>query len=291
MRKVKVAALQFSSENNYEKNIKKIDEMISKAAKAGANIILPSELFEGDYFCQVEDYKNFSLAEDYEDSKTLKHYQALAKKLNVVLPISFFERSGNVFFNSICIIDADGKKLGLYRKTHIPTGECYEEKFYFTPGDTGFKVWKTKFGTIGVGICWDQWFPECARIMALEGAEMLLYPTAIGSEPVLPKDSKDHWQHVMQGHAASNIMPVIAANRTGLEKVNNSSMKFFGSSFISDQFGNIVEELERDEEGIIIHEFDLDHNRDDRIDWGVFRDRRVEMYEGILKDDLSHGKQ
>lgn len=291
MRKVKVAALQFSSENNYEKNIKKIDEMISKAAKAGANIILPSELFEGDYFCQVEDYKNFSLAEDYEDSKTLKHYQALAKKLNVVLPISFFERSGNVFFNSICIIDADGKKLGLYRKAHIPTGECYEEKFYFTPGDTGFKVWKTKFGTIGVGICWDQWFPECARIMALEGAEMLLYPTAIGSEPVLPKDSKDHWQHVMQGHAASNIMPVIATNRTGLEKVNNSSMKFFGSSFISDQFGNIVEELGRDEEGIIIHEFDLDQTRDDRIDWGVFRDRRVEMYEGILKDDLSHGKQ
>lgn len=291
MRKVKVAALQFSSENNYEKNIKKIDEMISKAAKAGANIILPSELFEGDYFCQVEDYKNFSLAEDYEDSKTLKHYQALAKKLKVVLPISFFERCGNVFFNSICIIDADGKKLGLYRKTHIPTGECYEEKFYFTPGDTGFKVWKTKFGTIGVGICWDQWFPECARIMALEGAEMLLYPTAIGSEPVLPKDSKDHWQHVMQGHAASNIMPVIAANRTGLEKVNNSSMKFFGSSFISDQFGNIVKELERDEEGIIIHEFDLDQTRDDRIDWGVFRDRRVEMYEGILKDDLSHGKQ
>lgn len=291
MRKVKVAALQFASLHDYDKNIRKVDELIRETAKQGANIILPSELFEGDYFCQVEDYKNFSLAEDYETSKTLNHYQKLAKELNVVLPISFFEKSGNVFFNSIAVIDADGRKLGFYRKTHIPTGECYEEKFYFSPGDTGFKVWKTKFGTIGVGICWDQWFPECSRIMALQGAELLLFPTAIGSEPVLPKDSKDHWQHVMQGHAAANIMPVIAANRIGLEKAKTSSMKFFGSSFITDQFGNKVEELGREEEGFILHEFDLDQIQEDRIDWGVFRDRRVEMYEGILKDDLSHGNK
>lgn len=290
MRKVKVAALQFKSTNSYDGNLKKIDNLIRQAKEAGADIILPSELFEGDYFCQIENYKNYLLAEEYETSKTLAHYQQLAKELNVVLPISFFERCGNVYYNSICIIDADGTKLGVYRKTHIPTGECYEEKFYFTPGNTGFKVFKTKFGNIGVAICWDQWFPECARIMALKGAEMLLYPTAIGSEPVLTKDSKDHWQHVMQGHAAANIMPVIAANRTGVESINNSSMKFFGSSFIADEFGNIVESKGRDDEGFIIHEFDLDAVRDNRIDWGVFRDRRVEMYKDILNDDDSNGR-
>lgn len=283
MRKVKIAATQMSSTHTYEGNIKKAEEIIKKASEKGANIILLQELFENDYFCQIEDYKNFNLAEEYENSQTLNHFQKLAKEYHVVLPISFFEKEGNNFYNSLCVIDADGTRLGLYRKTHIPTGECYEEKFYFTPGDTGFKVFKTMYGNIGIGICWDQWFPETARILALKGAELLLFPTAIGSEPILPKDSKDHWQHVMQGHAAANIMPVIASNRIGIEKVNNSSMSFFGSSFISDEYGNKVEELNRDEEGIIIHEFDLDKIFEERVDWGVFRDRRPEMYEDILK--------
>lgn len=282
MRKVKIAATQMSSTHTYEGNIKKADEIIKMAHENGANIILLQELFENDYFCQIEDYKNFSLAEEYENSPTLNHFQKLAKKYHVVLPISFFEKDGNNFYNSICVIDATGEKLGLYRKTHIPTGECYEEKFYFTPGDTGFKVFKTFYGNIGVGICWDQWFPETARILAIRGAEILMFPTAIGSEPILPKDSKDHWQHVMQGHAAANIMPVIASNRVGTEKVNNSSMSFFGSSFICDEYGNKVKELNRDEEGIIIHEFDLDKIFEERIDWGVFRDRRPEMYDDIL---------
>jgi len=283
MRIVKVATTQFASTNTYEGNIKKADDLIKKAAKEGANIILLEELFEGNYFCQIEDYKNFDLAEEYEESKTLNHFVELARKYHVVLPISFFEREGNNFYNSLCVIDADGTKLGLYRKTHIPTGECYEEKFYFTPGDTGFKVFKTLYGNIGIGICWDQWFPETARILAINGAEMLLFPTAIGSEPILPKDSKDHWQHVMQGHAAANIMPVIASNRVGVENTNKSSMKFFGSSFIADEYGNKVEELDREEENVIIHEFDLDQIFEERVDWGVFRDRRVDMYSDLLK--------
>lgn len=282
MREVKIAASQFASTNSYEGNIEKADSMIQKAVKEGANIILPQELFEGNYFCQVEDYKNFGLAEEYENSKTLRHFEKVAKKYHVVLPVSFFEKDGNNFFNSLCVIDADGKRLGLYRKTHIPTGECYEEKFYFTPGDTGLKVFRTQYGAIGIGICWDQWFPETARILAIKGAEMLLFPTAIGSEPVLPKDSKDHWQHVMQGHAAANIMPVIASNRVGIETAGKSSMKFFGSSFISDEYGNKVKELNREEEGVIVQAFDLDKIYEERIDWGVFRDRRPEMYKDLL---------
>lgn len=285
MRKVILAATQFASLHDREKNIAKADSLVRRAAQQGANVILLEELFEGDYFCQVEDYQNFSLAEEYENSKTLAHFQALARELHVVLPISFFERAGNVYFNSMCVIDADGKKLGLYRKTHIPTGECYEEKFYFAPGDTGFKVFSTAYGRLGVAICWDQWFPECARIMALQGADFLMYPTAIGSEPVLPKDSKDHWQHVMIGHSAANIIPVVASNRIGIESVGHSSMRFFGSSFITDEYGNLVESLSREEEGVIVHEFDLDRIYDERVDWGVFRDRRPEMYRGILSLD------
>ncbi len=284
--KIKAAITQFSMSENYEENIAKADSLIEKAAKEGANLILLPELFEGRYFCQVEDYRNFSLAENFKDSKTIAHFSEMAKKHNVVLPISFFEKAGVSYFNSLALIDGDGKMLGLYRKSHIPTGECYEEKFYFSEGDTGFKVFKTKFGKIGIGICWDQWFPETARILTLMGAEVLLYPTAIGSEPVLPKDSKSHWQNAMKGHAAANVIPVLASNRVGLEKAGSSSMTFFGSSFIADQHGDILEEMNRTEEGFRVAELDLDKFNDDRIDWGVFRDRRTDLYGGILKKTL-----
>ena len=281
--KVKVACTQMACSWDIENNIKQADELIKSASEEGANIILQQELFKTPYFCQKENYDYFSLAESLEDSKLIKHFQEIAKKYNVVLPISFFEKDGNCFFNSLVVIDADGKVLDLYRKSHIPTGECYEEKFYFTPGDTGFKVFNTKFGKIGVAICWDQWFSEAARIMTLKGAELLFYPTAIGSEPVLPKDSKDHWQNVMCGHAAANIIPVIASNRIGTEKEGDSSMTFFGSSFISDEYGNKVEEMNRTESGYRIHEFDLQAINKKRQGWGIFRDRRVDLYTDILK--------
>ena len=287
MRNVKLAATQFAMTSNVEENIEKAKEMVRKAAKEGANIILLPELFENLYFCQTEDYSRFDFAEEFESSKTIQIFSALAKELGVVLPISYFEKSGNCYFNSIAIIDADGTVLGQYRKSHIPTGECYEEKFYFCPGDTGFRVFPTKFGKIGVGICWDQWFPETARILALKGAEVLLFPTAIGSEPVLSKDSKDHWQHVMQGHAAANIMPLVASNRIGTESMDGSSMTFFGSSFISNEFGIRVQELGRREEGVLVQEFDLDLVKEERRDWGVFRDRRVDLYSPLLKLDDS----
>ena len=248
--KIKVAITQFSMPDNYEKCIEKADEFIKTASKNGVDLLLLPELFEGYYFCQIENYDFFAKAEEAKDSKTLKHFQEMAKEYKIVLPISFFEKSGNCYFNSLVMIDKDGTIVDLYRKSHIPTGECYEEKFYFTPGDTGFKVFKTKAGNIGVGICWDQWFPETARILALKGAEILLFPTAIGSEPVLPKDSKSHWQNVMKGHAAANIMPVLAANRVGVESMGKSSIKFYGSSFIADQHGDFVEEMNREEEGI-----------------------------------------
>ena len=285
--KVKVAATQMSITWDLENNIKKATDMVVKAKEAGANIVLLQELFATPYFCQLENYDYFKLAQSYKDSKLIKHFQKVAKDNDVVLPISFFEKAGNAYFNSLVVIDADGTVVDLYRKSHIPTGECYEEKFYFSPGDTGFKVFKTKYGKLGVAICWDQWFPETARCLALKGAEILFYPTAIGSEPVLPKDSKDHWQNVMCGHAAANIMPVVASNRIGTETDKHSSMTFFGSSFIADEEGNKVEELNRTEEGFIIHEFDLDTINKKRTDWGVFRDRRCDLYGSILKLDDS----
>jgi N-carbamoylputrescine amidase len=285
-----LALAQFSMSPKYEENIAKADSFIAKAASKGAGLVLLPELFEGPYFCQVEDYANFDLAEDASDSKTLKHFQKIAKEYKVVLPLSFFEKDGNCYFNSLAVIDNDGTILGIYRKSHIPTGECYEEKFYFTPGDTGFKVFNTSIGKLGVGICWDQWFPETARILTLLGAEMIVYPTAIGSEPVLPKDSKDHWQNVMKGHAAANIIPVLAANRVGLEKAKNSSMKFFGSSFIADQHGEKVAEANRDEETILLATFDLKAIDKERQNWGVFRDRRPELYGDLLKLDASKKK-
>lgn len=279
----KFALAQFSMSAVYEENIEKADRMIEEAAKEGASLLLLPELFEGLYFCQVEDYEKFSLAESAKDSKTLKHFQEMAKKHHIVLPLSFFEKSGPAYFNSLAMIDANGTVLGIYRKSHIPTGECYEEKFYFSPGDTGFKVFQTEAGRIGCAICWDQWFPEAARIMALKGAEILLYPSAIGSEPVLPKDSKDHWQNTMKGHAAANIMPLLASNRVGTETARKSSMKFFGSSFIANQYGEKVAELSREEEGILLASFDLEAIDKERVNWGVFRDRRIDLYGDLLK--------
>lgn len=283
--KIKVAATQMSISWNIENNINKAINMVRDCALNGAQIILLQELFKTPYFGQKEKYEYFKLAENPNDSMFLNTFQNLAKELKVVIPVSFFERSGNVFYNSIVVFDADGSNLGLYRKTHIPTGECYEEKFYFTPGDTGFKVFKSKYGNIGIGICWDQWFSETARSLTLLGADILLFPTAIGTEPVLPKDSKDHWQNTMCGHAACNIIPVVASNRVGKEDEDESSMTFYGSSFIADEEGNKVKELSRSEEGFIIYEFDLDAISEKRYSWGVFRDRRPSMYDILLTKD------
>ena len=280
--KIKVAITQMSCSSDYAKNVAKAENLVQKAAKAGANVILIQELFSNLYFCQVEDYDKFALAEEAENSKLIKHFQEIAKKYHVVLPISFFEKSGPNYFNSLVMIDADGSNLGLYRKTHIPTGQCYEEKFYFSPGDTGFKVFKTKFGKVGIGICWDQWFPETARCLALNGAQLLLYPTAIGSEPVLVRDSMPHWRNTMCGHAAANIIPVCASNRVGKEVAPGSEMVFQGYSFIADQYGNVVEEMNREEEGFRVHEFDLDAIDHERVSWGVFRERRPECYGDLV---------
>ena len=282
MRKVKVAATQMSCSWNREEVLDKAEKLVRKAAAEGANIILLQELFETPYFCQKQKFEYFDLAKLLSENAAVKRFTEVAKELQVVLPISFYEKAGNTAFNTIAIIDADGTILGTYRKTHIPDGLPYAEKFYFTPGDTGFKVWKTKYADIGVGICWDQWFPEAARSMALLGAELLFYPTAIGSEPTLNIDSKPHWQHAMQGHAAANIMPVIASNRIGTETDDESSMTFYGSSFIADQTGTIVEEADRETESVLVHEFDLDAIAQMRREWGVFRDRRPEMYGTLM---------
>lgn len=289
MRTVTVATTQMACGWDIQQNIDTATNLVTKAAKAGANIILLQELFETPYFCQVHDFDYFKLATSVADNAAITHFKKLAKELAVVLPISFYEKSGNTFFNSVTVIDADGEILGTYRKTHIPDGIPYAEKFYFTPGDTGFKVWDTKYAKIGVGICWDQWFPECARSMALMGAEILFYPTAIGDEPTLDIDSKGHWQRCMQGHAAANLMPVVASNRIGHETItqngNDSVMAFYGSSFITDGRGEIIQEASRDKEEILTTTFDLDQLATERHQWGVFRDRRPSMY-GTL---LTHG--
>lgn len=282
MRQIKAAAIQMKCDLEHKKNLQKAEQMIRKAAAEGANIILLPELFEREYFCQQRRYDFYSYARTVEESEAVAMGVRLAKELGVVLPISFYERDVNNLYNSIACIDGDGTILGVYRKTHIPDDHYYQEKFYFTPGDTGFKVWKTKYADIGVGICWDQWFPEAARSMALLGAELLFYPTAIGSEPTLNIDSKSHWQHAMQGHAAANIMPVIASNRIGTETDDESSMTFYGSSFIADQTGTIVEEADRETESVLVHEFDLDAIAQMRREWGVFRDRRPEMYGTLM---------
>lgn len=291
MRKVTVAAIQMQCSKVVEENISKADQMVRQAAAQGANIILLPELFERPYFCQERRYEYYAYAKPVMENDAVLHFMEVAKELHVVLPISFYEKDGNVLYNSIAIIDADGTMLGVYRKTHIPDDHYYQEKFYFTPGNTGFRVWNTAFGKIGVGICWDQWFPETARAMAVKGAELLLYPTAIGSEPILECDSMPHWRRCMQGHAGSNLMPVMAANRIGEETVTpceenggqSSSLVFYGSSFITDATGELVVSASRDKEEVLVATFDLDAIAADRLSWGIFRDRRPDWYDAIAK--------
>lgn len=288
MRNVKIACAQFACNANREENIKKAEKYVAEAAKNGANVILLPELFEREYFCQQRNYDFYDFAEETENNAAIKALLPLSQKYNAVIPVSFYEKDGNVLYNSVAVLDG-GKILGVYRKTHIPDDHYYQEKFYFTPGDTGFKTFKTSYGVIGVGICWDQWFPETARALALNGAEIILYPTAIGSEPILGADSAGHWQRVMQGHAAANLMPVAAANRVGEEKVSpsqanggqKSSLNFYGCSFIADNTGEKVVSLGRSEQGVICAEFDLDELAKARLEWGLFRDRRPETYKDI----------
>lgn len=291
MRKVSVAALQMSCTGSREENIAKADRLVRKAAGLGARIILPQELFETPYFCQTEDPAFYGFAAETDRDPAVRHFARVAKELGVVIPVSFYERKNNARYNSVALLDADGSLLGVYRKSHIPGGPGYEEKFYFSPGDTGFRVWNTAFGRIGVGICWDQWFPEAARCMALQGAELLFYPTAIGSEPESPEtDSKAHWQRCMQGHAAANLVPVIAANRVGTERAGGSAVTFYGSSFIADERGEIKAEAGRTEETVLLAEFDLDETAARRADWGVFRDRRPDLYGPLLTLDGETGR-
>ena len=286
MRKVKYAGIQMQCTKSVEENIAKADKMVRKAASEGAKIILLPELFERQYFCQERNYDYYLYARSLEEDEAVNHFKKVAAELEVVLPISFYEKDVNVFYNTTAVIDADGSVLGIYRKTHIPDDHYYQEKFYFTPGDTGFKVWDTRYGKIGIGICWDQWFPDTARGMAVQGAEILFYPTAIGSEPILEVDSMPHWRRCMQGHAACNVIPVVAANRIGEEYVEpsdenggqKSSLVFYGSSFVTDSTGEIVMQASRDKEEIVYGESDLDENRDLRVSWGLFRDRRPQMY-------------
>ena len=279
MRNITVAAIQMKCSTVVEENLKKAEEMVRKAAGQGAQVILLPELFEREYFCQQKRYDFYQYALPVDENPAVEMGMRLAKELEVVLPISFYERDGNVLYNSLAWIDADGSLLGVYRKTHIPDDHFYQEKFYFTPGNTGFMVFETKYGMLGAGICWDQWFPETARSLALQGAEMIFYPTAIGSEPILETDSMPHWRRCMQGHAGANLVPVVAANRIGREDVEpceanagqKSSLIFYGSSFIADETGELVQSASRDQEEILIQTFDL----------GIFRDRRPEMYDDI----------
>jgi N-carbamoylputrescine amidase len=283
MRNVTFAAAQFACSWDLAANVAKAKDMVRAAAAKGANVVLIQELFETPYFCQDQSVDHFKLAAPFEGNPLIAEMAELGRELGVVLPVSFFERAGYAHFNSLAMVDADGRVLGRYRKSHIPDGPGYQEKFYFTPGDTGFKVWKTRFGVFGAGICWDQWFPEAARAMALIGAEALFYPTAIGSEPppAPPVDSRDHWRRVMQGHAAANCMPLVASNRVGRETGQAGTMTFYGSSFIADQSGGMVAELGRTEEGVICASFDLDEVARLRASWGLFRDRRPDLY-GVL---------
>ncbi len=286
MKTVKVAATQMSCSWSVEENIAKAEKLVRQAARAGAQIILLQELFETPYFCQKEKPEYYDLALPAAENRAIQHFQAVARELAVVLPISFYERRNNARYNSIAVIDADGSVLGIYRKSHIPDGPGYEEKFYFNPGDTGFKVWQTRYATIGIGICWDQWYPETARCLALMGAELLFYPTAIGSEPNEPTvDSKDHWQMCMRGHAAANLVPVIASNRIGSETDEDSTITFYGSSFIAGPQGQLIAEADRTSEGILTAEFDRDELAALRAGWGIYRDRRPDLYRAILTYD------
>ncbi|HHF2987245.1 TPA: N-carbamoylputrescine amidase [Vibrio alginolyticus] len=281
---VKFAAIQLTKSWDLEDNLAKAKKAIREAAQNGANVILPQELFAAPYFCKKQEAKYFELAEETENCRLIKEMSALAKELGVVIPVSYFEKAGNTFFNSLVMIDADGTVLDNYRKSHIPDGPGYSEKYYFSPGDTGFKVWQTKFGKFGAGICWDQWFPELARSLALHGAEAIFYPTAIGSEPQDPTlDSRDHWQRTMQGHSAANLVPVIASNRVGTEVDDGIETTFYGSSFITDHTGAKIAEAPREGETIIYAEIDLAATAKARHAWGLFRDRRPDLYTSVGK--------
>lgn len=282
-RKITLAVLQSALTDDAQTNIKRVSELVREAAARGANVILPSELFEGHYFCTSQEEKNFDRAYAWRESPAVKAMAKLAAELNVVIPVSIFEKAGPAYFNTVVMIDANGSLMGIYRKSHIPDGPGYQEKYYFRPGDTGFRVWDTKHGRIGVGICWDQWYPECARAMVLQGADVLLYPTAIGSEP--HDDSLDtaaRWRRAMLGHAVSNVTPVAAANRVG----NENGQLFYGTSFISDHTGEILGDLDRKEEGVVVATIDMDVVDRARAAWGFFRDRRTDLY-GPLVNSLS----
>jgi N-carbamoylputrescine amidase len=290
-RNVTVAATQFSCDWNATANMAKAEKAVREAAARGAQIILLPELFETPYFCIEQDVRHLALARSVEENRAVRHFRAIAQELGVVLPISFFEASGRAYFNSIAIVDADGSVLGVYRKSHIPNGPGYQEKNYFSPGDTGFKVWNTRFARIGVGICWDQWFPETARAMALMGAELFFFPTAIGSEPppALPVTSRDHWQRTQQGHAAANLTPLVASNRYGrersLQNPDGLYIDFYGSSFITDATGAKVAEAGESEDAVLTATFDLDAIAQLRDNWFVFRDRRPDLYSPLLSLD------
>ena len=290
-RRVTVATTQFACLTDRATNIERAEVLVRRAAAAGANVILLQELFETPYFCIDQDARHFALATTVDENPAWRHFAPIARELGVVLPISFFERAGQAFFNTVAMLDADGRVLGTYRKSHIPNGPGYQEKQYFSPGDTGFRVWSTRFGRIGVGICWDQWFPECARAMALQGAELLLYPTAIGSEPppAPPLDSRRHWQRAQQGHAAANVMPLLAANRWGVERSiqrpDEVFIRFYGSSFIADASGALVAEAGDEGDAVLTASFDLAELAVQRASWGVFRDRRPDLYGSITSFD------
>ena len=288
MRVVTVAATQMACSNETDKNVSNAEKLVRQAASEGAQIILIQELFESQYFCMDQKEELFELSKPFENHPTIKKFSELAKELKVVLPVSFFEKANRAHYNSVAIVDADGSVLGKYRKSHIPDGPGYQEKFYFNPGDTGFKVWNTKYAKIGVGICWDQWFPEAARSMVLNGAELLLYPTAIGGEPEDDGfDSSDMWQRAMIGHSASNQIPVIASNRIGTEKGIDIENYFYGRSFVTNHIGDKIAEGSRDKEEVLIGKINLSEAETLRNVWGVFRDRRPELYKGLLNLDGS----
>ena len=287
MRPVTLAATQMACSWDIEDNVARAEALVRRAHAQGAQVILVQELFETPYFCKDQAAKHFALARPFAGNPLVAAFSKLARELGVVLPLSFFERGNNAYFNSLAMIDADGAVLGLYRKSHIPDGPGYLEKYYSSPGDTGFRVWDTRFGRIGAGICWDQWFPECARAMALQGAEILCYPTAIGSEPppAPPVDSAGHWRRVMQGHAGANHVPVIASNRIGREAGETCALTFYGTSFITGATGEILAEAGRDEEAVITARVDLDEIAEARRSWGLFRDRRPDLYASLLTLD------
>ena len=285
-RMVTVAATQMACSWDIEDNLARAEALVREAASGGAQIVLLQELFETPYFCIEQRGEHLTLASEREDNPLIQRFQALAKELGVVLPLSWFEKAGTAYFNSLVMIDADGGILGYYRKSHIPNAIGYQEKTYFTPGDTGFCVWDTRYARIGAAICWDQWFPEAARAMALNGAEILFYPTAIGSEPGVPDlDSRDHWRRVMQGHAAANVLPVVASNRIGQEVATADptlKMTFYGTSFICDYTGDLVAQADSDSVGVQIASFDLNAIETYRAQWGLFRDRRPSLYGDLM---------